>query len=142
MIRTKNLNLIKKILKIFSPVVLVGCICAYFAAEIVLLILGGNEYLNAVPIFRLLIPVLFFGFFATVLGWPTLGAIQKSKQVTISTVTGAVTNIVLLICLILTNSFTLINVAIVRVITEIVFLAMRSYFFGKYRYLFKQYYEE
>ena len=104
MIKTKNLNIIKKVIMIFLPIVIVGCIMAYFLAEFGMMILGGNEYLNAVPIFRVLIPALFFGFLATILGWPTLGAIGKSKQVTISTVIGITTNIILLIWLILTNS--------------------------------------
>lgn len=138
MIKTKNLNIIKKVIMIFLPIVIVGCVMAYFLAELGMMILGGNEYLNAVPIFRVLIPALFFGFLATILGWPTLGAIGKSKQVTISTVIGIATNIILLIWLILTNSFTLINVAIVRVITEFVFFGVRFYFFRKYRYLFEK----
>lgn len=138
MIKNQNLNLIKKIVKIFLPIISIGCICAYFLADIGLMILGGKEYLNAAPIFRLLIPSLFFGFFAIILGWPTLGAIGKSKQVTISTIIGITTNIILLICLIITKSFTLKNVAIVRDITEFIFFAVRLYFFQKYKYLFKK----
>lgn len=138
MIKTQNLNLIKKIVKIFLPVISIGCVCAYFLAETGLMILGGKEYIEAVPVFRTLIPSLFFGFFAIVLGWPTLGAIGKSKQVTISTIIGITTNIVLLIGLIITKSFTLINVAIVRDITEFVFFAVRLYFFQKYKHLFKK----
>ena len=138
MIKNQNLNLIKKIIKIFLPIILTGCVAAYFLAEIGLMILGGKEYLNAVPIFRLLIPSLFFGFFAIILGWPSLGAIGKSKQVTISTIIGITTNIVLLTSLIITKKFTLVNVAIVRNITEFVFFAVRLHFFRKYKYLFKK----
>ena len=138
MIKNQNLKLIKKIIKIFLPIVFIGCIFTYLLADTGLMILGGKEYLNAVPIFRLLIPALFFGFLATVLGWPTLGAIGKNKQVTISTIVGIITNIILLFCLIITNTFTLFNVAIVRVITEFIFFVVRLYFFNKYKYLFKK----
>lgn len=138
MIKNQNLNLIKKIIKIFLPIISTGCILAYFLAKPVMILLGGEEYLNAVPIFRLLIPSLFFGFFAIILGWPTLGAIGKSKQVTVSTVIGITTNIMLLIYLIITKSFTLINVAIIRDITEFIFFAVRLYFFNKYKHLFKK----
>lgn len=138
MIKSQNLNLVKKIIKIFLPVIFIGCICAYFLADIGLMILGGKEYLNAVPIFRLLIPSLFFSFLAIVLGWPTLGAIGKSKEVTISTIIGIGTNILLLTCLIITKSFTLINVAIVRNVTEFTLFAVRLYFFNRYKNLFKK----
>lgn len=136
MIKNKNLNLIRKVLKIFLPIVMTGCIAAYFLAEIGFMILGGEKYLNAVPIFRLLIPILFFGFPAVILGWPTLGAIGKSKETTLSTIISISVYIVIVIALIITNSFTVINIAIGRVITEIVLFATRYYFFKKYKYLF------
>lgn len=138
MIKNQNLNLIKKIIKIFLPVIIIGCVCAYFLADAGLMILGGKEYLNAVPVFRILIPSLLFGFLAIILGWPTLGAIGKSKQVTISTIIGISTNMILLICLIITKKFTLINVAIIRDVTEFIFFAVRVYFFNKYKYLFRK----
>ena len=138
MIKSKNLDLIKKVLKIFIPIILIGCILAYFLAETCLKILGGDEYINAVSIFRLLIPVLFFGFLGIMFGWPTLGAIGKSKQVTISTISGICVNIVLILLLLITNNFNLITIAIARDITEIVFFSVRFYFFKKYKYLFKE----
>lgn len=79
MIKTKNTAIIKKVLKIFMPIVLAGCIFSYFFANIGFMILGGEKYSNAVPVFRLLIPTLFFGFPAIIFGWPALGAIGKAK---------------------------------------------------------------
>ena len=136
MIRTKNINLIKKLVIIFLPIVLIGCVLAYFLANPVFWILGGEEYLDAVPIFRLLIPALFFGFFAVMLGWPTLGSIGKTKETTISTVVSMVGYILLLGLLIVTNSFTLINVAIVRSITEFILFGTRFLYFRKFKNLF------
>lgn len=136
MIKNKSLNLIKKVIKIILPIVTLGCIISYFLAGPVLLMLGGEEYLKAVPTFIILIPTLFFGFLSIIFGWPTLGAIEKTKQVTISTVTGVTTNIVLLFILILMNKFTLINVAIVRNLTEMTLFIIRFYFVRKYRKLF------
>ncbi len=136
MIKSKNLNLVKKVIKIFLPIVTLGCILAYFLAGPGLKILGGKEYLKAVPIFRLLIPSLFFGFLAIMCGWTTLGAIGKNKETTLSTVLSIVIHIILLIILVITNSFTLINIAIVRTITEIILFGTRYYFVKKYKYLF------
>ena len=138
MIRSKKSSLIKKVVKIFFPIVAIGCVLAYIMAPLVFRILGGEEYLKAVPIFRILIPTLFFGFFAIILGWPTLGAIGKNKETTLSTIISIIVNIVLLVILIITNSFTIINIAIVRVITEIILFGTRYYFFNKYKYLFSE----
>lgn len=138
MIKNKNLNLIKKIIKIFVPIVAVGCVLAYFLAKPVFMILGGKKYLEAVPIFRLLIPALFFGFFAIIYGWPTLGAIGKTKQTTLSTIISITVYMLLLVILIMTNSFTLVNVAVVRVATEITLFGTRYYFYRKYKNLFSE----
>ena len=136
MIKNKNINLVKNTIKIFMPIVIVGCIFSYFFAKPGLMILGGSEYLPAVPIFRFLIPVLLFAFPSVMLGWPTLGAIEKERENTISTVISIIVHIALLILLVITNNFTLINVAIVRAITEMFLCLMRCYFVRKNYHLF------
>ena len=138
MIKNKNINLINKVIKIFFPIVVVGCILAFFLAEPGFMLLGGEAYLPAGPIFRILIPTLFFGFFAIIYGWPALGAIGKTKETTLSTIISIVVYIGLLFGLVVTNSFTLIHVAIVRSITEFILFATRYFFFKKYKYLFKK----
>ena len=138
MIKTKNINIIKKIFKIFLPLVLVGCIVMYFIAEPILNILGGEKYIVAVPILRLLIPTLFFGFIAVMLGWPTLGAIGKTKETTVSTVGSIIINLISLLILIVINRFTLVNIAIVRIITEISLFSIRVYYTKKNIKLFNK----
>lgn len=138
MIKSKNINLIKKILKIFLPLVIIGCILVYFLAEPVFLILGGEEYLNAVPIFRLLIPALFFGFLVVLFGWPTLGAIGKTKETTLSTVISIIAYIFMLGILLFINKFTLINLAIARSLTEFILFITRYMFYIRYRKLFNK----
>ena len=137
MIKSKDLNLIKKVIVVLLPVVTVGCIMAYVLARPGLLILGGKKYLAAVPIFQYLIPVLFFSFLSVILGWPALGAIGKEKETTISTIVSIVLHIVLLFILIISDHFTLINVAIVRSVTEFVMFAIRLFFIQKNKKCFK-----
>lgn len=138
MIKTKNINIIKKIMSIFLPLVLLGCILMYFISEPILNILGGSKYLVAVPILRILIPTLFFGFVAIMLGWPALGAIEKTKETTISTIISVLFNLIMLIILIIFDSFTLINIAIIRLLTEVVLFLVRLYYTKKYIYLFNK----
>ena len=136
MIRTKDFNIVKKIIKFMFPILILECTLAYFLSRYVMLILGGESYLNAVPIFRLLIPVLFFGFFSIIFGWPTLGAIGKEKEVTISTILSIIIQIILLAILIVTNSFNLVTIAITRSLTEFILLVIRWHFVRKYKNLF------
>ena len=138
MIRSKDLSIVKKILKIFIPVIILGCIIGYFLTETGLRILGGEEYVQAAPVFKILIPVLLTGFLSIIFGWPTLGAIDKAKQVTISTVIGVIANIAMLGLLIVINQFNLISIAIVRNITELVLFGTRFYFFNKNKKMFNK----
>ena len=138
MIRSKNINLIKKILKIFLPIITVGCIATFFLAKPVLMILGGEKYLPGVPILQMLIPNLFVGFLAIIYGWPTLGAIGKEKEATKTTIYAIMVHILLLVILILTKNFTLYTIAVVRVITEFVLFGTRYFYYRKYKELFNK----
>lgn len=125
MIKERSLGFIHKILKIFMPIVVVGCIFSFFAAKLALLIVGGEEYVNAYPLFRWMIPILFFSFPAQVYGWPTLGAIGKVKENTASTIIAASVQVVGLCVLILFDSFDLISIAILRFVTEAILMSIR-----------------
>ena len=136
MIKNRNITLIQKMIRALLPSLAVGCCVAYVFAGTALDVLGGEQYLVAVPVFRALIPVLFFGFLAVMFGWPVLGAIGKEKEATVSTICSVLLHIALLVFLVFTNSFTLFNIALVRSLTEILFFAIRFYYFNKYKHLF------
>lgn len=136
MIRTKNFGLVQKVIKNLLPLVTLGCIMCFVLSKFILNVLGGAEYLNAINVFRLLIPSLFFGFLSILFGWPSLGAIGKSKEVTITTVSSVLIHTLLLVILILTNNFNLINIAIVRSLTELLLCSFRYYYCRKFKNLY------
>lgn len=125
MIRTKSLGFIRKVLMIFMPIVTVGCLICYFGAELILMIVGGAEYAAAVPVFRCMIPVMFFSFAAMLFGWPTLGAIGKTRETTMTTIITAVAQVIGLVILIAVDQFTLIHIALLRGATELLMLSLR-----------------
>lgn len=125
MIRTKSLGFIKKILMIFMPVVTVGCLICFFGAELIMLIVGGEQYVAAAPVFQCIVPVLFFSFAAQLFGWPTLGPIGKSKETSATTVITAIAQITGLVALIAMDQFQLVYIALLRGATELLMLAMR-----------------
>lgn len=125
MIRTKSLGFIKKILIIFMPLVAAGCIFCFFCAEWILTLVSGAEYTAAVPVFRCMIPVMFFSFAGMLFGWPTLGAIGKSKETSLTTVITAAAQIAGLIALLAAGQFTLIHIALLRGATELLMLMLR-----------------
>ncbi len=137
MVRSKSKKMLKKVFQIFLPVLVVGCIALYFLAELAIVIISGRNYLDAVPILQMLIPVLLFSFPAIILGWPGLGVIGRIKETTATTVISAVFQCGGLLILILTGKFTIINLAILRCLTEFILMATRLGGFIRYRKEFK-----
>lgn len=133
MIRTRDIRYIKKIFKIFVPIIIAGCLFTFSVAEFVVLIVGGSNYLGAAPVLKALVPLLLISFLSMMLGWPTLGAIGKTKQVTTSTIIAALAQIFGLILLKVCGWFTLINVAVVRCVTELLLFLIRYGWFIKHR---------
>lgn len=133
MVKNKNIALIKKSLKVFMPIISIGCVFTFWIAEYALLIIGGEQYVNATNLLRALIPVLFISFPAMMLGWPALGAIEHIKETTQTTVFTAVFQVFGLILLIMLNKFTLINIAFLRGITELILFLSRLMYCLKFR---------
>ena len=102
-------------------------------APYVLQIVGGEQYVAATSLFRALVPVLIFSFPGIVLGWPTLGALDKAAQVTKTTILSAVVQVASLLLLIATGHFTVMWIAIFRCVTEFVLMASRGCYCWKYR---------
>lgn len=133
MIKTKSWNFIKQLLMIFMPVVFAGSAFSIAVAPYVLQIVGGEQYVAATSLFRALVPVLIFSFPGIVLGWPTLGALDKAAQVTKTTILSAVVQVASLLLLIATGHFTVMWIAIFRCVTEFVLMTSRGWYCWKYR---------
>lgn len=128
MIKEKSLKFIHKLLAVFIPVVTVGCIVCFVFAEEAMLIVGGEKYIAAASLFQWMIPVLFFSFPAQIYGWPTLGAMGKERLTTFSTIAASAAQIVGIGVLIVSQRFTVINLAVLRGFTEFLLMATRMTF--------------
>ncbi len=125
MIRQKSLKFIHKIMLLIMPIVTLGCAVCFIFSDFALSVVGGYNYAVASPIFRCLVPILFFSFPAQLYGWPTLGAVGLVKQTTISTIISACLQIAGLVILIVTNSMTLYSIAILKCLVEFSLAAIR-----------------
>lgn len=137
MIRTKDFSIIKRATKLFTPLILVGCILGGSLGRYGLLIVGGEKYINALPAFRRLIPVLLFGFWSIIYGWPCLGSIGKTRETTLTTVIASLFQILTVILLVIINKLTLNSMAITRSVTEIILFLSRYWYCRKYKNEFR-----
>lgn len=133
MVREKSLGVIKKVLMIFLPLVALGCVVVWFGSELLVMILAGKELLDAAPLLRWLIPLLFISFLAAIFGWPVLGAIGKSRETTVTTITAAAAQVVGLVVLLAMDRFTFFNLAMLRAGTDLLLTVHRMAYCWKYR---------
>lgn len=133
MINGKDLKLIKIVLLIFMPIVIAGSIIVGCISPSLLTIVGGENYEKAATVFRYLLPVLVISFPVAILGWPTLGSIEKTKQINLATLSGAVAQIFGLVLLYVVGCFSIVNVAIMRNISEFIMFVVLLFFVIKYR---------
>lgn len=136
MVRKKDIRIIKKVLAIFIPIVIGGCIFTLMFSEEIMMIVAGRQYVQGANVLRCLVPVLLFSFIVMLFGWPALGAIGKVKETTITTVTASIIQIAGVMVMAGLHSLTLVSVSILRCFTEVLMLIMRSWYLKKYRNLF------
>ncbi len=136
MVRGKSLGLIHKVMLIFMPIVIVGCAICFIFAKFALTIVGGEKYAEAYVVFRCLIPVLLFSFPGMLYGWPALGAIDKVKQTSMTTIVTAVVQVAGLLFLAVIGKFTLVNLAILRSATELLMMVLRISLTYRYKKCF------
>jgi PST family polysaccharide transporter len=137
MVRSRSLGLLKKVCKICLPVLILGCTALYFLAKVAILIVSGEKYLDAVPLLRLLVPMLLVSFPAMLFGWPALGALGRVKETTATTIISAVFQCAGLALLMAAGKFTLTTIALLRCATEVVLCASRLGFCIRFRREFR-----
>lgn len=136
MIATKSLRLLGRIVLLFTPLLVLGGIIAYFGAHLIMLIIGGSKYLIAAQYLRKCVPLLVISFYALIFGWPALGAIDKVRETTITTLVAAALQVIGLFLLIISHHFTLPLLILVRTLTEAVMAGMRMGYLWRFRKLF------
>ena len=97
-------------------------------SDVIMLVLGGREYLDGSYILTMVSPVLFFSFPAMLIGFPVLAAVGREKQLTTSSVVSSLFHIIGLVALAAAGLFTIESVCILRCCTEALLLLMRAWF--------------
>ena len=125
MIKNKNFALIKKILAVSLPIITLICIVLAIYSEFVCTLLFGEEFIGAAPIFRLLLPLIVLALPNYILGFPVLTPLGLANYANISTIWGAIIQIIGLIILYLLGILTVYNICILTNLTELSVLSIR-----------------
>ena len=98
----------------------------------------GMTIPNMLTLFRIiLIPLMIISFPSMLYGWPTLGSIGKVRETSFTTLLAAMCQIIGLVVLIVIDQFNLLNLALLRFISELVLFGSRALITYKNKRLFK-----
>lgn len=133
MINKKDYKIVKKILLIIMPVITIGTIFMFVFAEQIILLACGKEYLDAVPVFKIMLFIVLITLPTYALGFPILGAFGKIKEVNNSVVISTLFHIIGLSILFFSDNLNVITISILTCITESLVLAIRCIYIYRYR---------
>lgn len=125
MLRKKDLSLVNKIAVMMIFPMIIGIIFVIFGNQLILNIIGGEKYISAGYILIYLLPAFVFSFYSILYGWPVLGAIDKIKETSFSTVLASLVQIFGLIIIAFFNIFNLKSLAICCSLTELFLFIIR-----------------
>ena len=108
MVKNKNYKLVKNILLILTPIIFIGTGILYIFSDLVLLIISGEEFIKAVPLFRAMLPLIIITLPTYLLGYPILGSMGKMKEANLSVVYGSIFHILGIIVLYFTSNINMI----------------------------------
>lgn len=138
MVEKRSISLFRKIIFFFLPILFIGGMVTFFGAKIIILLIGGEKYIPAVAYLQESVPLLIISFFSILFGWPLLGAIDKVRETTTTTVSTAILQVLGLFILIVTKNFTIPLLILVRTVTELFMAIFRISYAFKFRKLFKK----
>ena len=114
------------------PTVIIGVILFAYLGDVVMLVLGGEEFVPGSYVIPLVAPILLFSFPAVMLGFPVLGAVGHIKQLTASSVTASLFQITGLCVLAIAGIFSIETVAFLRCSCEAVLMSVRVFFVWRF----------
>lgn len=138
MVKNRDFKLVKKVLAVFMPVIILGCVIVGIFAEPICTLIFGKEYAGAAPVLAAMLPAIAAILPSYILGFPTLGAMGLTKYANYSVIVGTVTHIIGLSLLYLTHNLTVVGLAAMTSVSECAILFCRLIMVLKNRHIFKK----
>lgn len=125
MTKNRDFKLVWKILKIFMPIIIVGCGIVFIFARPLCELVFGAGYGDAAPVLRAMLPVVVVILPSYILGFPTLSAMGLSKYANYSVVFGSALHVCNLLVLYFTGHMNMVTLGALVSIAETAILLFR-----------------
>ena len=128
MVKNKDFKLIKKLLKIFMPIIGCGCLILFIFAEPICVLLFGKQYASASIVLRFMIPIIFITLPSYLLGFPTMSPLGLKNEANLSVIVAASIHLVIIGILYIYKILNIYSICILTIFTEFIVLGLRIYF--------------
>ena len=118
MVKNKDFKLVKKVLLLFMPIIIVGCVGVGIISQPLCAWFFGEEFREAGKVLQCLLPIVVITLPEYILGFPTLSPVGLSKYANYSVVFAACMQIVMLAFLVITHMFNVYTLSIATSISE------------------------
>ncbi len=138
MIKNKDFKLVKKIILLFEPIIILGCIIAFVWAKPLCIWFFGEDFAQTYVALRALLPTVAVILPSYILGFPVLSALKMSKHANYSVIFASLIHIFNLIVLYITDNINIVTLGITTSIAELLIFIYRLCVVCKNRNLMKE----
>lgn len=131
MVKNHDFKLLKKLLLFIEPIILLGCIVAYFISPWIIPFVFGEEYVVAPIIFRGMLIMVTIALPEYLMGYPALSAFGKFKEPNIAVIFAGSFHVIGFITLYSLKAITLMNIVYLTFLTELIVTLVRGFFLYK-----------
>lgn len=131
MIKNKDFKLLKKLILCMEPLILIGCIIAYFVSPWIIPYVFGEEYIVAPEIFRGMLLMVIIALPEYLMGYPALSAFGKFKEPNIAVIIAGCFHVISFIILYFTKAILIMDIVYLTFITEFIVMTVRGIFLFK-----------
>lgn len=118
MVKKRDFTLVSRLLKVGEPIVALVAILCFLFADSIMLVLGGEAYVEGSTVLKLVAPTLLFSYPISLLGYPVIGALGKSSNLSRCIMVSASFQLAFLVLAGLLGYFNVGAIAIARVGSE------------------------
>lgn len=126
MVGNKNIRLVKKLMIIFEPIIICGCIAAIFLSSPLITFVFGGEYTNAGTIFKIMLPIVCVALPVTIFGYPVLSAYGYYVEANLSIIIVGILHAIGLVVLYSTSNISIYSIAILTACSEVLVFVFRT----------------
>lgn len=124
---SNDTKLVNKIAIFALPVLVVITLLFCIESNIIIKIIGGDEYLQGEYVFYWISPTVIFSFYSMLYGWPVLGAKGYTGKVASATIVSSVFCLVSIIFAALLFNINLVIVCLIRCFSEFILMMLRIF---------------